>query len=158
MVATSDFSGLVSSACALARAAAIAPIVSLDRCIAVLPNEKIEADCARLRALGPNTVAGGLFCVLRHQSFEFGLCSFMVEKRRSRGAEEARGLRPRIGLAHVDHANCLDPRPRRLPAIGVRRLSGLHTTPEPPFRRHQKVLVKRVSWDGHLDPFAAAGD
>ena len=30
MVATSDFSGFVSSACALARAAAIAPIVSLS--------------------------------------------------------------------------------------------------------------------------------
>src|SRR5271163_3935523 len=34
MVATSAFSGLVSSACALASAAAIAPMVSLDRCMA----------------------------------------------------------------------------------------------------------------------------
>src|ERR1019366_7739889 len=36
MVAVSDFSGLVSSAYALASAAAIAPMVSLDRCIARL--------------------------------------------------------------------------------------------------------------------------
>ena len=37
MVATKRLlSGLVSSACAFASAAAIAPIVSLDRCIAVL--------------------------------------------------------------------------------------------------------------------------
>ena len=48
MVATSDFSGLVSSACALASAAAIAPIVSLDRCMALLRREKIETDRARL--------------------------------------------------------------------------------------------------------------
>src|SRR3984885_7007426 len=154
MVATSDFSGLASSAWALARAAAIAPIVSLDRCMIVLLNEKIEADRARLRAPCPNAAAGGLLCVLRHQSFELGLCPFVVEKSRSRGAEEAGELRPRIGLAHVDDANCFDPWPWRLDAIGARRLSGLHTTPEPPFRRHQKVLVKRVSWDSHLNPFA----
>ena len=55
MVATSDFSGLVSSAYAFASAAAIAPIVSLDRCMASLTlSEKIEADRARLRAFGSN--------------------------------------------------------------------------------------------------------
>jgi hypothetical protein len=47
MVATSDFSGLVSSTCALARAAAIEPIVSLDRCT-VLLSEEMKADRARL--------------------------------------------------------------------------------------------------------------
>src|ERR1700684_1458019 len=102
MVATSDFSGLASSACALARAAAIAPIVSLDRCMIVLLNEKIEADRARLRAFGPNAVAGHLLCVLRHQGFELGLGPLMVDERRAGCAEEASELRPRIGLAHVD--------------------------------------------------------
>ena len=64
MVAVSAFSGLVSSACALASAAAIAPMVSLDRCMAALPTgEKIKADRARLRPFGPNAMAGGFFGV-----------------------------------------------------------------------------------------------
>jgi hypothetical protein len=50
-VATSAFSGLVSSACALASAAAIAPIVTLDRCTAVPLVEKIEADRADFERL-----------------------------------------------------------------------------------------------------------
>jgi hypothetical protein len=48
MVATSDFSGLVSSACALASAAAIAPIDSLERCTVLLRRKEIETDRARL--------------------------------------------------------------------------------------------------------------
>ena len=39
----SDFSGLVSSAWALASAAAMAPIDSLDRCMAGLHLEQIES-------------------------------------------------------------------------------------------------------------------
>ena len=53
MVATSDFSGLASSACALASAAAIAPIVSLDRCMAVLLGEKIKADRTQISSAWP---------------------------------------------------------------------------------------------------------
>src|SRR5271169_2940349 len=102
MVATSDFSGLVSSACAFASAAAIAPIVSLDRCMAVLPGEKIKAERARLRSLGPNAVAGRLLGVFRHQGFELGLGSLMVEKGGPRRAEEAGELGPRIRCAHVN--------------------------------------------------------
>ena len=82
----------------------------------------------------------------------------MVEERRAGCAEEAGELRPRIGLAHVDDANRFDPRPRRLDAIGARRLAGLNAAPEPPLGRHQKVLIERVGGDGHLDPFAPAGD
>src|SRR5271166_5582822 len=126
MVAISDFSGLVSSACALASAAAIAPMVSLDRCMATLPaGEKIEADCARLRPSGPNAMAGGFLGVVRHQGFELGLGSLVVEKRRTGGAEEAGELGPRIGRAHVDDPDRFDPRPRRLNAIGPRRFSRL---------------------------------
>jgi len=45
MVAVCDFSGLVSSICALARAAAIAPMVSLERCMGRLRLlENVEAD------------------------------------------------------------------------------------------------------------------
>ena len=48
MVAISAFSGLVSSACALASSDVIALMVSLDHCTAVSLVEKIEADRARL--------------------------------------------------------------------------------------------------------------
>ena len=47
IVPTKDFSGLTNCACALARAAAIVPIVSLDRCMAALRIEEVEADRAR---------------------------------------------------------------------------------------------------------------
>src|SRR5271166_1586460 len=115
MVAISDFSGLASSACALARAAAIAPMVSLDRCMAALPTgEKIKADRPRLRPFGPNAMAGGFLGVVRHQGFELGLSSLMVKKGGTGGAEEAGELRPGIRSAHVDDPDGLDPRPRRL--------------------------------------------
>src|ERR1700730_1162177 len=96
MVATSDFSGLVSSACALASAAAIAPIDSLERCTILLRRKEIETDRARLRALGSDTVAGCFFRVFRHQGFEFGLGPLMVEERRAGCAEEAGEICPRI--------------------------------------------------------------
>jgi hypothetical protein len=85
----SAFSGLVSSACALASAAAIAPIVSLDRCKAVPLVEKIEADSARLRAPCANAVAGRFLPVLRYERLEFGLGALVVEKGRARFAVEA---------------------------------------------------------------------
>jgi hypothetical protein len=47
MVATSDFSGLIRTAWALARAAAMVPMVSLDRCMALpLGANKVQADGA----------------------------------------------------------------------------------------------------------------
>ena len=103
-------------------------------------------------------MAGGFLRVLRHQGFELGLGSLVIEKGGSRGAEEAGELRPRIGLAHIDDPNRFDPRPRRLDAIGARGLAGLDAAPEPALGGDQKVLVERVGGDGHLDPFAPAGD
>jgi hypothetical protein len=44
MVAVSYFSGLISSPWALASAAAMAPIDSLERCMACLRLKKIKAD------------------------------------------------------------------------------------------------------------------
>src|SRR6516164_3865351 len=46
MVPTRDFSGLTSSACALAKAAAMLPIDSLERCTTTLRFEQIKADSA----------------------------------------------------------------------------------------------------------------
>ena len=47
MVAVSDFSGLISSPWALASAAAMAPINSLERCMAPLHAQNIETHRAR---------------------------------------------------------------------------------------------------------------
>src|ERR1700730_213203 len=65
MVAVSAFSGLLRSPWALARAAAMAPMVSLAGCIGGL--QELEADCAGFRAPGPQAVADRLLGVLRHQ-------------------------------------------------------------------------------------------
>src|SRR5215210_7515548 len=52
----SDFSGLVSSPCTLASAAAIAPIVSLERCMAALHAENVKADRPGFGSLCPYAV------------------------------------------------------------------------------------------------------
>ena len=76
----SDFSGLVSSVCALASAAAMVPIASLDRCMAALHAEKVEADRAGFGALGANPMADRLLGVFWHQALQFGLGFFVLEK------------------------------------------------------------------------------
>ena len=53
----SDFSGLAISAWALASAAASAPILLLDRCMARLLSENVKADRAGLRAFGADAMA-----------------------------------------------------------------------------------------------------
>src|SRR5580704_3869518 len=139
MVAVSDFSGLVSSACAFASAAAIAPMVSLDRCMApLLIVEKIKADRARLRTLGPDAMAGGFLGVLRYQGLELGPGPLMVEKGGTGGAKKAGELRPRIRLAHVDDVNPFGSGPRRLDPVGARSIPGLNAAPEPALGSHQK--------------------
>ena len=65
-VAVSDFSGLTSSACALAKAAANAATDSLDRGMRSHLIKDIKAYRARFRALGAHPMANGLLCVFRH--------------------------------------------------------------------------------------------
>src|SRR5258705_5225699 len=96
MVATSDFSGLVSSAWALASAAAMAPIVSLERCMARLHVHEIEAHRPGFGALGPDPVPDRLLGVLRHDALEFALSPFMLEKCRAGGAKYGRESGPRV--------------------------------------------------------------
>src|SRR5271167_612009 len=98
MVAISDFSGLASSACALASAAAIAPMVSLHRCMASLRREKIKADGAGLRTPGPDAVAGGFLRVLGHQGLQLGLCALVLEEGGAGRTIEAGEFRPGIGF------------------------------------------------------------
>src|SRR5205809_621299 len=104
MVPTSDFSGLTSCAWALARAAAIVPIVSLERCMTTAFRlKKIKANRAGFGALSADAMADCFFGVLRHQCFQFGLGPLMLQKGLSGAAEYTRKLRPRIRRAHVDN-------------------------------------------------------
>src|ERR1700716_3463473 len=97
MVAVSDFSGLVSSAWALARAPAMAPIDSLERCITSLHFKEVEADGAGFRALGAQAMPYRLLGVLGHQPFQFGLGVLVLEKRGSGLAKHSGKFRPGIG-------------------------------------------------------------
>src|SRR5580704_8580584 len=103
-------------------------------------------------------MAGRFFHVFRHQGLQLGLGALMVDERRAGGAEEAGELSPGIGLAHVDNANRFDARPRRFDAIGPRRLAGLNTAPKSTLGGDKKMLIERVSWDSHLNPFAPSSD
>jgi hypothetical protein len=80
-------------------------------------------------------------------------------RKASPGAAEERGeLRPGIRRAHIDDADGLDARPRRLGIDQVGRFAGLHAAPKFLFRRHQNAEIERVHGDCNLDPFTAAGD
>src|SRR5580700_6161535 len=130
MVATRDFSGLTSSACALANAAARLAMDGLDLCTAALRAEEVEADGARFRTLGPDAMPSRLLGILRHQILQFGLGLFMFEVRRTGPRENRSKLRPRIGGAHVDDTDRFDPWLRRLDSEQSRRLAALDAAPE----------------------------
>src|ERR1035437_5090618 len=101
MVALSDFSGLVISAWALASAAAIAPMVSLDRCIARLHGaQEIKTDRPGFGPLGADAMAEGFLGTLRHQYFDFVFGLFMIEDGRAGWEKHPRQFSPGIGCAH----------------------------------------------------------
>src|SRR5262249_44269790 len=102
MLAVSDFSGLMSSAWALAKAEASAATDSLDRGIGGLRLQHIKAHRPRFRALGAHAMPDGLLGVLGHQGFKLAFRPFVVEKRIARVTEQRRELRPGIRRAHVD--------------------------------------------------------
>src|SRR5262249_4920849 len=135
MVAVSDFSGLMSSAWAFAKAEASAATVSLDRGMGCLRFQHIKAHRPRFRTLGFHTVPDGLPGILRHQGFEPALGPFVVEKGTACVAEERGEFCPGIRRTHIDNTDCLDARPRRLGTDKVRRFAELHAAPEFLFRR-----------------------
>src|SRR5256885_16564943 len=113
MVAVSDFSGLMSSAWALAKAEASAATVSLDRGMGGLRLQHIKAHRPRFRALGFHAVSNGLLGILGHQGFELAPGPFVVEKGIPGVAEEGGELRPEVGRAHIDDADGVDAWTRR---------------------------------------------
>src|SRR6516165_6458514 len=88
MVPIRDFSGLINSAWALASAAAIVPIVSLERCTATLRFEEVKADGPRFRALGADAMADSFLGVLWHQGLQLSFGPLMIQKRLPCAAEE----------------------------------------------------------------------
>src|SRR6202035_4690259 len=114
MVAVSDFSGLTSCACAFARAAARAATDSLDCCTAGVRIEHIKADSTGFRALCPHPMPDRLPCVFWNEVLELAFSPLMLEKCRARVAEHGGELRPGIRGVHVDDADGLNARARRL--------------------------------------------
>src|SRR5262245_16744246 len=97
----SDFSGLMSSAWALAKAEASAATDSLDRGMRrLLRLQHVKAHRPRFRALGFHAVPDGLLGILGHQGFELALGPLMVEKGAPGAAEERGELRPGIRRTH----------------------------------------------------------
>src|SRR5262245_417870 len=104
----------MSSAWALAKAEANAATVSLDRGMGGLPLQHIKAHSPRFRALSSHAMPDDLPGILRHQGFELAFGPFVVEKGTPGVAEERGELGPGIRCAHIDDADGLDARPRRL--------------------------------------------
>src|SRR6516164_8239228 len=104
----------MSSAWALAKAEASAATVSLDRGMGGLRFQQIKAHRPRFRALCFHAVPDGLPGILGHQGFELAFGPFVVEKCAPGIAKERGELRPGIRRAHIDDADGLDARPRRL--------------------------------------------
>src|SRR5262245_22411130 len=156
MVAVSDFSGLTSSAWALAKAEASAATVSLERGMGRLHLQHIKADRPRFRALCSHAVPDGLPGILGHQGFELALRALVVEKGAPGVAEKRRELGPGIQRTHIDDADGLDAGPRRLGQDEVGDFAGLHTAPEFLFRRHEDAEIKWIHGNRDLDPLAAA--
>src|SRR6266545_3747951 len=158
MIAVSDFSGLMSSAWALAKAEASAATDSLDRGMGDLRLQHVKAYCPRFRSLCFHAVPNGLPGILRHQGLELAFGPFVVEKGAAGVAKERGELGPRIGRAHIDDSDGLDARPRRLGIDEMGRFAGLHAAPEFLFRRHQHAEIERVHGDRDLHPLAAPRD
>src|SRR5262245_27167300 len=112
IVATSDFSGLVSSACALASAAAMVPIDSLERCMAALHVQDIKAHRTGFGSFSSDAMAGRFLGVFGHQRLELRLGVLMLEVSLACAPKHAIELRPGIGCAHVDDPHRFDSCPR----------------------------------------------
>src|SRR5258707_7022885 len=99
-----------------------------------------------------------LLGVLGNERLELAFGPLMIQKGASGAAEQRGKLGPRVRRAHIDNADRLDPRSWWLGIDEVRRLAGLHASPELLLRRDQDTEIERVHGDGNLDPLAAACD
>src|SRR5262249_41542257 len=154
MVPVSDFSGFVSSICALANAVASAAIDGLDRCMARLLSrggQKIEADRAGFGALGADAMADRFFGILRHEALELCPRLFVVEMRRAGPGKDAGKLGPGIGRGHIDDADGFEPQPRRLDTKQLRLLTTFDAAPELALGGDNEMLIERIGMGEDLD-------
>src|SRR5262249_41582055 len=126
MAATSDFSGLVSSACALASAAAMVPMDSLQRCMAALHAQDIKAHRTGFGSFGPDAMGDCFLGALGHKGLELRLGILMLEVSLARAPKHTREFRPGIGCAHVNDPHRFDPRAGRLDSKQSRGLAILN--------------------------------
>src|SRR5262249_22695733 len=91
-------------------------------------------------------------------SLELVFGPFVVQKGATGIAEERGEFRPGIRRAHINDADRLDARPRRLGQDEVGDFARLYTAPEFLFRRDQDAEIKWVHGNRDLHPFASAGD
>src|SRR5262245_12240004 len=101
------------------------------------PSPKIKTHRAGFRSLRPHPMSDRLFGVLRNECLELALCPLMVEKGTAGAAKQRGKLRPGIRRAHVDDADRLDTRPRRLRINEVGSFARLNASPEFLFCRYQ---------------------
>ena len=87
--------------------------------------------------LAAHAMPDGLLGVLRHQGLELVFRPLVVEKGLPGVAEQRRELGPGVRRAHVDDADGLDARPRRLGIDQMGDFAGLHAAPEFLFGRNQ---------------------
>src|ERR1700704_2760810 len=144
MVATRDFSGLISPACAWASAAAMVPIDSLDWCMAALHAQDLEAHRTGFGALGSDVMADRLLGILGDKPLELCFGVLVLEIGLTRAPKHTGEFGPRVGRAHVDNPDRFNARPRWLRVKEARGLAAPDAAPEFLFRRQKQVLVKRI--------------
>ena len=79
----------------------------------------------------------------RHQALELGLGLLVLEMRLPGADEDIGELGPGIGGAHIDNADRLNARLRRLDPEQGRGLAAFHAAPELALGGDDEVLVKR---------------
>src|SRR5258706_13411186 len=108
----------------------MAPIDSLERCMASLQFEQIKADGAGFRALGADAMPDCFLGILGHEAFQFDLGVLMLQKCCS-GLTKHRGeFRPGIRRTHTNDAYGLDTGSQRLGKEQARWLAALDAAPE----------------------------
>src|SRR5262252_1005921 len=129
----------------------MAPIASLERCMAGLQFEQIEADGAGFRALGADAMPNRLPGIRGHEALQFDLCVLMLQKCRSSLAKDRGELRPGIGRTHINEANGLDAGSWRLGKEQARTLTAFDAAPEFLLGCQKQVLIKGIGRDRDLD-------
>src|ERR1700735_1009341 len=103
-------------------------------------------------------MADRLLRIFRHQAFELGFGSFMLEVRLPGADEDIGEFDPCVGRAHINDADRLNARSRWIDAEESRGLTRLDATPKLTFSRDDEVLVEGIGVSADLYPFAAPGN